>query len=248
LKEIEGIHCRVIFLPLVVESSKLTATATTCQLCGAEFETMLSIFNQLTSVDSMSYPSLKNLRASVEKVSNELVSLSSTFNELFISETQDSPFHPFSSEVESQWDCLIQVYEALGKESNAATPMTSQIRARDVELRISNAIFCQEKNSASETKVLQLEKILSKRSQEVSMQTARVAELEKLLVEKDKILRNDAELTNFNTDVELEKLRDENHVVSCQFIRLQSCIIPFFVVHKIFFFYSVNGSAALGSN
>jgi hypothetical protein len=245
LKEIEGVDCRNIFLSLVAESSKLMAMAKTCQMCGEEAQIMLSTFNQLTSVDSMSYDSVKNLRASVEKVSNYLVSLSSTFTELFVSETRGAPFQPFSLEAESQWDCMMQVFGEIGKGSSATTPMTFQIRARDVEQKISNAIFCQEKVSASETKVIQLEKILGKRSQEVTMQTARVAELEKLLVEKDKMVRNDAELTNLNADLELEKLRDENRVVSRQFIRLQCCFISFLcgqVKLCLLFSYSCNSS------
>lgn len=218
LKEIERVDCRFICPPFVAESSKLMATAKSCQICGEEAQTLLLLFNQLSSMDSVSYDSVKNLRASVEMIFNEFVTLSTTFNELNFSETRTAPFHPFSLEAESQWDFLMQVCGKFGKERDSVAPMTFQIRATDVEQRISNAISCEQKVSASETKVLQLEKFLGKRSQEVAMQTARVAELEKLLVEKDKKVRNDEGSPNLNIEIELEKLRDENRVVSHQFI------------------------------
>lgn len=220
LNEIERTACRLVHLPFDAESPKLTAIAETCQVCSEEANTMLVSIDQILSKDLVACDALNDLRASAGRTLNGLASLSSSFNDLHFVETRTAKCHPLSPEAECLWESLLQVLGQSGNgiRNDCEILMTSQIRASVVENRISNAILSEQKLLASENKVVYLEKTLAKRSQVLAMQAARMAELEKLLVDKHQRSRTNEGLSTPEPEAELEKLRDENRVVSRQFL------------------------------
>ena len=89
--------------------------------------------------------------------------------------------HPLSPETKDPWGGIIKLVRKIRNTNGDADDLNYLIRARNVEQRLTSAVDNYAKLSTAETRIVSLEKTISRRSREIGMQNSRLEELEALL-------------------------------------------------------------------
>ena len=133
------------------------------------------------SEKSVSSDGVDNCSSLLDEILSVTGQLSALLRKVDLRASDESTFHCLSPEFGDSWGGVTDVVAQIRAIDGDSEDINYLMRARAIEQQLSDAIANEPKLLISTTKIASLEKSLSSRSKEISIQNARIAELESLI-------------------------------------------------------------------
>jgi dynactin 1 len=152
--------------------------------------------------------------STADKVLGDLAKLSSSLRLAGLTPSEDESFHALSPETDDCWYRVANLARSVRAVDGDEQDVHYLQRARAIETHLGEAIDNEPKLEIANGKLANLEKSLASKSKEISMQTARLSELEKIIAKTDSVLvGRRANVGDSASADEYNKLKEENRVL-----------------------------------
>jgi len=178
------------------------------QLKSASAELSVSVQAALLSGDG-----LQMCESMLVNVLQMLAKMSSTLRSAKMPPSDEERAHALSPETQDAWLSIANLSRSIRAVDGDEEDVNYMIRARSIEQRLGDAVENEPKLETAKARVAQLEKSLASRVKEVSMQAARLTELEKLLA-KSSAGAAGRQAIDMRSTEEFKSLQEENRVLT----------------------------------
>eukprot|EP00529_Nitzschia_sp_RCC80_P006921 CAMPEP_0113524720 /NCGR_PEP_ID=MMETSP0014_2-20120614/46362_1 /TAXON_ID=2857 /ORGANISM="Nitzschia sp." /LENGTH=1482 /DNA_ID=CAMNT_0000422841 /DNA_START=80 /DNA_END=4525 /DNA_ORIENTATION=+ /assembly_acc=CAM_ASM_000159 len=173
-----------------------------------------NIYNMLLSDGGVSADTVAACEAATDEVVKFVSHFASVLRSANLTDAQDQSFHPFSPEVADVWEGVTILARAIRSKDGDPEDINFLSRARTIEHHLEVADEAVPALTMANSKVASLEKALSLRSKEISVQNARLSELEKLLAKTSAQPSSRLVSSQMVPSEELNAMKEENRVLA----------------------------------
>ena len=170
----------------------------------------------LLSPDDVTEAAMKDVESMADYTLRSVVQLSSAFRSAKVVAEEGKKAHSLSPEAEDAWTGVAAVVRKVRMIDGDEEDVNYILRANTIEKKLAEAIDSESKLEVAKNKVTRLEKSLVSRSKEISMQNARLSELEQMLSASgvDASAKSPAKKGKGSTSDEIRSLQDENRMLT----------------------------------
>ena len=173
--------------------------------------------NLLTASGESSEAMIKSAETLADECLSALAQLSSVLRGAKIVGIEGKKAHALSPESEDPWLGITELVESVRIVDGDEDDINYIIRANTIESKLSEAIDSESKLAVAKNKVTRLEKGLVVRSKEISMQNARLSELEQMLAQSGGVAasaKSPLGKRSGTASEEIRTLKDENRMLT----------------------------------
>lgn len=172
-----------------------------------------NVYNMLLAEDGLSPESVGACVAATDEVVRVVSHFATVLRSANLTDADDNKFHPFSPEIADVWEGVTMLARTIRAKDGDEDDINFLVRARAIENSLEDAVESVPELSLAKTKVASLEKSLALRSKEISMQNARLSDLEKMLARSN--AQPSARLVASQaSSEEVKSLKQENRYLS----------------------------------
>lgn len=172
-----------------------------------------NVYNMLLSEDGLSPESIGACEAATDEVVRVVSHFATVLRSANLTDADDQKFHPFSPEIADVWEGVTMLARTIRSKDGDEDDVNYVVRARTIENSLEDAVESVPELSLAKTKVNSLEKSLALRSKEISMQNARLSDLEKMLARSNAQPSSRLVASQASSD-EVKSLKQENRYLS----------------------------------
>ena len=172
-----------------------------------------NIYKMLLSEEGLTSESVGACEVATNQVVRVVSQFATVLRSANLTDADDNKLHPFSPEIADVWEGVTMLAKAIRVKDGDEEDINYLVRARTIEHNLEDAVESIPELSLAKAKVTSLEKSLSIRSKEISMQNTRLNDLEKMLA------RSNAQpvsrlVASQATSEEVKSLKQENQYLS----------------------------------
>jgi dynactin 1 len=200
---------------LDVQNTQLVNNLSACMVQWKKeaSEVMDCVHKLVLSSAPSSAENVEACELAVAKTLKALAVLSHSLRGAGLNPTEDERVHALSPEADDAWERLTDIVRSIRGIDGDEEDVNYLIRAHDIEVGLQQAVENQPKLAQAEAKLATLEKILSSRSKEISMQNAKMSELEKHLAKSSTGALGRSHTSDLKSVEEYNSLKEENRVL-----------------------------------
>jgi len=172
-----------------------------------------NVYNMLLSEEGLTPESIGACEAATDEVVRVVSHFATVLRSANLTDAEDTKFHPFSPEIADVWEGVTMLARAIRSKDGDAEDVNYLVRARTIENNLEDAVESVPELSVATTKMSSLEKSLSLRSKELSMQNARLTDLEKMLA-RSNAQPSSRLVASQVTSEEVKSLKQENRYLT----------------------------------
>lgn len=172
-----------------------------------------NIYNMLLAEDGLTAESVGACIAATDEVVRVVSHFATVLRSANLMDAENNKFHPFSPEIADVWEGVTMLARAIRAKDGDEDDVNFIARAKAIENSLEDAVESVPELSLAKTKVASLEKSLALRSKEISMQNARLADLEKMLA-RSNAQPAARQVASQASSEELKSLKQENRFLS----------------------------------
>jgi hypothetical protein len=172
-----------------------------------------NIYNMLLSEEGLTHESIGACEAATDEVVRVVSHFATVLRSANLTDADDNKFHPFSPEIADVWEGVTMLARAIRSKDGDEEDVNYLIRTRTIADNLEDAVESVPELSLAKAKVSSLEKSLSLRSKENSMQNARLTDLEKMLARSNAQPSSRLVASQVSSD-EAKSLKLENRYLS----------------------------------
>ena len=145
--------------------------------CSTLIECIKTAFGE----KSVSSNSVDECSSILDEILSVIGQMSASLRKVELNESGESTFHCLSPEFGDSWGGVTEIVAQVRAVDGDPEDINYLLRARAIEQQLADAVANEPKLLIANTKIASLEKSLSSRSKEISIQNVRIAELETLI-------------------------------------------------------------------
>jgi len=172
-----------------------------------------NVYNMLLSEEGLTPESIGACEAATDEVVRVVSHFATVLRSANLTDADDNKFHPFSPEIADVWEGVTMLARAIRSKDGDEEDVNYLIRTRTIADNLEDAVESVPELSLAKAKVSSLEKSLSLRSKENSMQNARLTDLEKMLARSNAQPSSRLVASQVSSD-EAKSLKQENRYLS----------------------------------
>jgi dynactin 1 len=172
-----------------------------------------NVYNMLLSEDGLSPEAVGACEAATDEVVRVVSHFATVLRSANLTDADDHKFHPFSPEIADVWEGVTMLARTIRSKDGDEDDVNYLVRARTIENSLEDAVESVPELSLAKTKVFSLEKSLALRSKEISMQNARLSDLEKMLARSNAQPSSRLVASQASSE-EVKSLKQENRYLS----------------------------------
>ena len=172
-----------------------------------------NVYNMILSAEGLTPESIGACEAATDEVVRVVSHFATVLRSANLTDTDDNKFHPFSPEIADVWEGVTMLARAIRSKDGDEEDVNYLIRTRTIANNLEDAVESVPELSLAKAKMSSLEKSLSLRSKENSMQNARLTDLEKMLARSNAQPSSRLVASQVSSD-EAKSLKQENRYLS----------------------------------
>ena len=172
-----------------------------------------NVYNMLLSAEGLTPESIGACEAATDEVVRVVSHFATVLRSANLTDADDNKFHPFSPEIADVWEGVTMLARAIRSKDGDEEDVNYLIRTRTIANNLEDAVESVPELSLAKAKMSSLEKSLSLRSKENSMQNARLTDLEKMLARSNAQPSSRLVASQVSSD-EAKSLKQENRYLS----------------------------------
>eukprot|EP00531_Pseudo-nitzschia_arenysensis_P017578 CAMPEP_0116129902 /NCGR_PEP_ID=MMETSP0329-20121206/8172_1 /TAXON_ID=697910 /ORGANISM="Pseudo-nitzschia arenysensis, Strain B593" /LENGTH=1359 /DNA_ID=CAMNT_0003624201 /DNA_START=224 /DNA_END=4303 /DNA_ORIENTATION=+ len=198
----------------VLDETIVSSLSEAAEIWAASADDLLgNIYNMLLSEDGLTPESVGACEAATDEVVRVVSHFATVLRSANLTDADDNKFHPFSPEIADVWEGVTMLARTIRAKDGDEDDVNFLVRARSIENNLEDAVESVPELHLAKTKLASLEKSLALRSKEISMQNARLVDLEKMLA------RSNAQpasrlVSSQASSEEVKTLKQENRFLS----------------------------------
>jgi len=172
-----------------------------------------NVYNMLLSEDGLTPESVGACEVATDEVVRVVSHFATVLRSANLTDADDNKFHPFSPEIADVWEGVTMLARTIRAKDGDEDDINHLVRAKNIENNLEDAVESVPELSLAKAKVASLGKSLALRSKEISMQNARLSDLEKMLARSNAQPSARLVASQVSTE-EVKSLKEENRVLT----------------------------------
>ncbi len=198
----------------VLDETIVASLSEAADIWSASADDLLgNVYNMLLSEDGLTLESVGACEAATDEVVRVVSHFATVLRSANLTDADDNKFHPFSPEIADVWEGVTMLARTIRAKDGDEDDVNFLVRARAIENNLEDAVESVPELHLAKTKVASLEKSLALRSKEISMQNARLVDLEKMLARSNAQPASRLVASQASSE-EVKTLKQENRFLS----------------------------------